>query len=259
MINYIRSEVYRNLRSKGNYLFIIGLMAFAVFLNVALWLFVKSDANFPYATTKYAFSSIYSSLQLLMIISSFTVSLILGEEYKNKTLKNTISFGVSRSSIYFSKLLISVIYSLIAGILVCGTFIITAYLLLENSGGEYIKILINSLIIAAPIFLFCITLTNSLYFIMDKEMNVSMVWIITVIVIPQLLAMIGRRNEIFNLIASYMPWNIVGDVSFNEVTKKLVLGWMTPEGVFKSVIVSIIGCLIFYFIGLEMFKKKEIK
>lgn len=259
MINYIRSEVYRNLRSKGNYLFIISLMAFAVFLNIVLWLFVKSNANFPYATTKYAFSSIYSSLQLLMILCSFTVSLISGQEYKNKTLKNTVSFGISRSAIYFSKLLISVIYSLIAGILVCGTFIITAYLLLENSGVEHIKILINSLIIAIPIFLFCITLANSLYFNIDKEMNVSMLWIIIVIVIPELLAMIGKRNEFFNLMASFMPWNIVGDVSFNEVTNKLVLGWMSSEGALKSIIVSIIVCLIFYFIGLEIFKKREIK
>ena len=36
MLNYLRSEIYRNLRSKGNYLFILGAMAFVVFLNGVL-------------------------------------------------------------------------------------------------------------------------------------------------------------------------------------------------------------------------------
>ena len=259
MINYIRSEVYRNLRTKGNYIFIIALMALVVFLNIILWLFVKSDANFPYATTKFAFSSLYANLRFPIILCASAVGLILGQEYKNNTLKNTISFGISKSVIYFSKLLISIIYSLIVGILVCTAFIISAYILLENSGIEHLKLLINSLITTIPIFLFSITVAHSFYFVTDKEINIFMLWGIIVILIPQLLLIVGRRNELSNIIASYMPWNIVGNFTFNEATGNLVLGWITPEGILKSIVGSIIGAIIFYFIGLKIFKKKEIK
>ncbi len=259
MINYLRSEAYRNIHLKGNYIFIIALMVFVIFLNIILWLFAKSDPNFHYATTKFAFSSLYAYLQFPMILCVCAVSLIFGQEYKDNTLKNTISFGISRSVIYFSKLLISVVYSLIIAILVGSAFIISAYIFLENSGIEHLKMLINALITTIPIFLFCITLANSLYFVTEKEMNVVILWSIIVIIIPKLLLRLGRRNELCKLIASYMPWNIVGDVTFNEATNNLVLGWSTPGGVLKSIVVSIIGCLIFYFIGLEIFKKKEIK
>ncbi|WP_264319224.1 MULTISPECIES: hypothetical protein [Clostridia] len=40
MLNYFRSEIYRNLHSKGNYMFILGVMLFVVFLNVILWMLV---------------------------------------------------------------------------------------------------------------------------------------------------------------------------------------------------------------------------
>ncbi|WP_195964891.1 hypothetical protein [Clostridium cuniculi] len=60
MLNYFRSEIYRNLHSKGNYMFILGVMLFVVFLNVILWMFGNLDSTFPYNTTKYAFSSLYN-------------------------------------------------------------------------------------------------------------------------------------------------------------------------------------------------------
>ena len=40
MLYYCRSEIYRNLHSKGNYMFILGVMLFVVFLNVILWMLV---------------------------------------------------------------------------------------------------------------------------------------------------------------------------------------------------------------------------
>lgn len=259
MINYLKSEIYRNLRSKGNYIFIASLMGFAIFLNVVLYLFAKSDPTFPYATTKFAFTSLYTSVPITMLLSSFAVSLIFGQEYKNNTLKNTISFGISKKIIYFSKLLISIIYTFIVGILVSGTFIICAYLLLENSGVEELKLLINSLVYAIPMLLVSITLTNSLYFSIEKENNVFAYWVIIIMIVPFLLNMLGRRIELFEVIANYMPWNILKDINLNEITQEFILRWTTPEGMLKSIAVAIIGCTGFYLMGLEVFKRKEIK
>lgn len=259
MINYIRSEVYRNLRNKGSYLFILGAMAFVVFLNIVLWIFAKNDTTFPYATTKYAFSSLYCSLQLTMIICVGVVSIIFAQEYKNQTFKNTVSFGISRASIYFGKFLINIIFSFITAICVIATFIISAYILLENSGIGYLTTLINSVVAAIPLILFSLVVAHCFSFITEKEMNVVGSWAGIIIIIPTLLAMIGRRSDISRVIASYMPWNIVGDITFNEVTNTLVLGWTMPEAIVKSIVVGVVGCIMFYIIGLEVFKRKEIK
>ncbi|MBE6053845.1 MAG: hypothetical protein E7212_08005 [Clostridium sartagoforme] len=259
MINYIKSEIYKNLRLKENYITIIALMAFVIFLNIVLHLFAKQYPDFSYANTSFAFSSLYTSLYVVIMFSPLAVSLIFGQEYKNNTLKNTVSFGISRSIIYFSKLLITIVYALILGLLVVGAFIISAYLLLDNSGVEQLKLLIDSLIAGIPIFLFSITLAHSLYFNIEKEMNVITLWTIIIIIIPKLLNMIGRRSEFFRWLSNYMPWNIIQNITYNEATREMVLVWTTPNGILRSIIVSAIGCVIFYFIGLEIFKKKEIK
>lgn len=259
MINYIRSEIYRNLRAKGNYLFILGAMAFVVFLNIVLWIFANGDPYFPYGTTKFAFSNLYAQLQIPMILCVAAVSIMFGQEYKNQTLKNTISFGISRSNIYFGKFLMSIIFSVVTVICVCGVFIFSAYTLLENSGIEYLNILIRSFASSIPLLLVSLTIAHCLYFILDKEMNVVGFWAGIVIIIPQLLAMAGRKSEICHTIAGYMPWNIISDVTFSEATNSLVLGWTTPDAILRSIIVGIVGCAAFYLIGLQLFKKKEIK
>ena len=259
MLNYFRSEIYRNLHSKGNYMFILGVMLFVVFLNVILWMFGNLDSTFPYNNTKYAFSSLYANMKIPMVLCVCVVNLIFGQEYKNHTLKNTISFGISRNAIYLSKFLISLVYALIVGVFVSSAFIISAYILLENSGIEYLTILIKAMIASIPLLLVALTIANCFYFITDKEINAIGYWVAIIVIIPSLLLMAGRRSEICKVIANYMPLNLISDISFNEETNKLVLGFITQGGIIKSIIVGIIFCLIFYFLGLEMFKRREIK
>ena len=84
-------------------------------------------------------------------------------------------------------------------------------------------------------------------------------WVTIIVIIPSLLSMAGRRSEICNTIASYMPVNLIDQITFNEKTKDIVLAFATKEGIMKSIAVAIIFCSIFYFMGLEIFKRKEIK
>lgn len=259
MINYLRSEIYRNLRLKGNYLFILGAIAFVVFLNGVLWMFGNTDVSFPYNNTKFAFSSLYASMKIPMYLCICVVSLIFGQEYKNNTLKNTISFGISRSAIYLCKLLMTLVYALIVAVFVISAFIISAYILLENSGIEYLTTLIKAIIASIPLLLISLTIANCFYFITDKEMSAIGYWATIVVIIPSLLSMAGHKSEICNTIASYMPVKLISDITLNEKTNDLILGFVTKEGIIKSIGVAIIFCSIFYFIGLEIFKRKEIK
>ncbi|MDU1453853.1 MAG: hypothetical protein E6912_03585 [Paeniclostridium sordellii] len=71
MTNYIKSEFYRNINNKGNYLFLFGSIGFVIFINVALGIFAKGQVKFPYGNTKYSLSSFYTYMGLLMLISVF--------------------------------------------------------------------------------------------------------------------------------------------------------------------------------------------
>lgn len=259
MLNYIKSEFYRNINTKGNYIFLFGGMAFVIFLNVALGLFANSHTDFLYGNTKYSLSSFYTFMEILMIICLPLVSLIYGQEFKHHTLKNSIAFGISRSQIYLGKFLMEVIICTINLLLISSAYVIAAYLMLEDSGIVYLKEFIQAIIGCYPLLLVSLTAANCFYFIFDDENSAVLVWAIVMIVIPWLLNIAGREIKILKEIASYMPRNLIANATFDEESQKIIMSWSSQEGFIKCFVVGIIGVVIFYTIGLIIFKKKEIK
>lgn len=259
MINYIKSEFYRNINTKGNYIFIFGSIAFVIFINVALGLYANSQVDFPYATTKYSLSSFYSSMGFLMIICVPLVSLIYGQEFKYHTLKNSIAFGVSRKQIYLGKFLMEIIICSINLVLISSVYAISAYMMLENSGTIYLKDFIQAIIACVPLLLISVAAAHCFYFIFDNETTAMATWGIVMVVIPALVEMAGRKIYILEKIASYIPWNMVGNAMFDSESKRIIMSWSSQEGFIKCFIVGAIGLIIFYTLGLVMFRKKEIK
>lgn len=259
MINYMKSEVYRNINSKGNYMFLFGGMAFAIFLNVALGMYANSQVNFPYGNTHFSFSSMYSSMSVVMILSLPLVSIVYGQEFNHNTLKNSISYGIGRNQIYFVKFLMEIIISLINLICISSIYILSAYIMLENSGVEDLNMIIRSIVACIPLLVVGMAAAHCLYFIFEHETTAAVVWVGVMIIIPQLLSMAGRRIVLLGKISKWMPWSIMGSVRFDESTQKLILHWSSKEGFIQCFIVGVVGILIFYILGLTLFKKREIK
>ena len=259
MLNYIKSEFYRNINTKGNYLFLFGSIGFVIFINVALGLYAQSQVNFPYGNTKYSFSSFNAFMESLMIVSVFLVSLIFGQEFKNSTLKNSIAFGISRSQIYFGKFFMETLICIINMVLISSAYAIAAYLMLEDSGIVYLKDFIQAIIASFPLLLASVSAAHCFYFIFDNERTAVAIWAIIMVVIPELMSIAGRKIIILEKISSWMPWNILGNATFDNATSRIVMVWSSQEGFIKCFVVGAIGLVIFYTLGLVKFKKKEIK
>ena len=259
MLNYLKSEFYRNINTKGNYIFLFGSMAFVIFINVALGLYANSQIDFPYGTTYFSLSSFYNFMDLLIIISIFLVSLINGQEFKNHTLKNSIAFGISRSQIYLGKFLMEVIICTINLVLISSAYAIAAYLMLEDSGIVYLKDFIQAITACFPLLLVSVSAAHCFYFIFDDEKSALATWAIIIILIPDLVEMAGRKISILGKISKWMPWNMVGNATFDSESKRMIMSWSSQEGFIKCFIVGIVGLIIFYIIGLMIFKKREIK
>ena len=259
MTNYIKSEVYRNLKSKGNYIFLFGGMGFAIFLNIALGLYSNSQVNFPYGNTEFSFSSFYTSMSMIMILCLPLVATIYGHEFKYNTLKNSISYGIPRNQIYFGKFLMELIISLINLICISGVYIISAYVMLENSGIVYLNELLRSLIACFPLLIMSITVAHCFYFIFENETNVGVMWVGVMVVIPMIVNMAGRGISFLEKVAYWMPWNIITNIEYDSIAQTLVMHWSSQEGLIECFIVGAIGTIIFYILGLILFKKREIK
>lgn len=252
MINYIKSEVYRNMHSKGNHIFLFGGMIFAILLNLILGMQ-------SYGNTNLALTSFYNSMRIIMIISLPLISLIYGQEFKHHTLKNAVSYGISRSQIYFGKFFVEVALCIVNLICISAAYIISAYIILGNTNIIHLVDLIRSLIAFTPLLLVSIAVAHCLYFIFDNEITVGIVWAIIIVIIPALLKMVGRRIGILGKIANLTPWNMIDATGYDEVTDRLFMTWSSSTGFIKCFIIGFIGVAMFYTLGLVSFKKKEVK
>lgn len=259
MLNYIKSEFYRNFNTKGNYIFLFGSIGFVIFINVALGIFAGSQGDFPYGNTKFSLSSFYTYMGLLMLISVYLVSLTFGQEFKNSTLKNSISFGISRSKIYLGKLLVEVVICTINFVLISSVYAIAAYVMLEDSGIIYLQDFITALVAGFPLLLVCVTAANCFFFMFDNEATAVAVWSIIIVFIPSLILLTGRKIIILEKISKWIPWNIAGVATYDPILGRIIMPWNSSDGFIRCFIVGVIGVAFFYTLGLIMFKKKEIK
>lgn len=111
MINYMKSENYRFLRKKGLYITsVIGLMLITA-AAIVLYLSGEYERDFPYATSLFFYANVIGSNILILIIAFLFNSALTGRDMS--VVKQSISFGVSRSTIFWSKLILTLSYFLL--------------------------------------------------------------------------------------------------------------------------------------------------
>lgn len=257
MLNYIKSEFYRTLRNKQIYILVAGLIAFLAAANLALGIFA-SEANFPYSTTKFSLSSLYSSMTVPMFITLAMASILFGQEYKTGTLKNAVSFGIARKTLFLGKFIVSWLVSLVSFLLISLSHIVFAYLLLENSGMVYLREMLFALLACLPIFTLSLMFAHTLAFLFENDWLISGVWLLVMVVMPQTLALIGKRVPLVKVISSWQPHTIIKNANYDPVANKIILNWGNPDILLKCFLVGIVGAILCYVVGSQLFEKKEI-
>jgi len=107
----MKSENYRFLRKKGLYITsVIGLMLITA-AAIVLYLSGEYERDFPYATSLFFYANVIGSNILILIIAFLFNSALTGRDMS--VVKQSISFGVSRSTIFWSKLILTLSYFLL--------------------------------------------------------------------------------------------------------------------------------------------------
>lgn len=112
MLSYIKAELYRTFNRKYFYFFTGILAALALSLNILLKLVGTKDNVTLINAIAVPVTDYLLLLPVLLLV--MIVDMIYTEEYKNGTLKNTVSFGISRSKLVFGKFIAIIILAFIA-------------------------------------------------------------------------------------------------------------------------------------------------
>jgi len=111
MINYLKSENYRLLRKKN--LYIASGICYSLIIAAALVLYFsqQQDPNFPYATSMFLYSNVIGGTTLIIIVGLIFNLILTGKDLS--VVKQAVSFGITRNTIFWSKLLLTLSYFLL--------------------------------------------------------------------------------------------------------------------------------------------------
>lgn len=257
MLNYTKSELYRVFHGKELYR-VTGVMAgLTVLMNLVLFGFKTFTTDFPYGVVRFSLNNLIGSMLALALAGAVVTTFLFADEHKNGTLKNVVSYGISRTEFFTGKCIVCSIASFFSMIMVYIVYVGGAYLLLDEKDLQPAQELLVGTAALMPVAIAFVVLAVMLYCMFKKEGTAVLIWWAILWAIPTACNLIGLKVDSFAKIASWMPWNYLN----SEVTANMSgydCLWNTPEGLGKCIISGLIGLVIFYMAGILFFRKKEI-
>ena len=131
MVNSIRAEIYKLTHRVYFYGFNLVCAAFAL-LVVGCLCYIKFTAapnaelvNFPFALTP-----LYLGMPIGLYLVMVGGDAVFSEQYKCNTLKNEVSYGLTRTRIYLSRLIVTLLLMAVVFVVTLGVYLLASLVLL---------------------------------------------------------------------------------------------------------------------------------
>lgn len=263
MWNYVKSELYRVVHSKGVYMMTAICTALLLAMNLLLAFIRSVDTTFPYGGTWFSFNMMETAIQPIMMLTVVLGCIIFADEYKNKTIMNSIAFGQTGAMVFVGKVIVALIVSVVALAVVLTVFIGSAYLLLENSGTEHLMELLKAFG-ACILFLVCgLVATIAFCFLLGSASSATWAWLGVFAFVPMIVQLLGMKFPLFEKLSGWLAYALAGkeDIILSETGEitGYAMIWTTPEGLQRCLLVGAIGIVVFLAVGILGMKKREIK
>lgn len=258
MLNFIRSELYRAVRSKEIHGTAIGLVAMVLFLNVTLGL-MKDVEHFRYGSTSFSYSMLVAAPMLYCYVASDIAVMLYESERRNGAMGNSVAFGLSRMQLFAGKCIVCFVVSLTLLALALPVYIGSAALLLHGTGpvtlwDMLLEIPAMSLIATASLILAVVVLS-----LFENSFFSVLAWLTVMLLLPKLLLLAGMllgSNALMN-IAMWMPANFI-PAATHVNTSECTAVWDTAEGMIKCLMSGAAGMLVFSGLGVLLLRKQDI-
>lgn len=241
MLKIMKADLYKTFHRPYLYVF-TGVLALIAFLF---------DLSFTCNNNprEVVFQIIEMFLFLPLFISVIFADIIMSEENKHGTMKNTISFGIGRNKLYLSKLLTALLLAFLSAVIILGVFIGNSFLLL-NPGKEF-NTVFNDFLLRLGATLLIAVGGLSLAMLLAALFKKNSVFVIAYagfLMIPTLiLKLLGPVSAIFSKAALYTLFGFA-----------ISIGRMKTSMLYDSIFVMLGHVIVFTVLGLILFRRQEI-
>jgi len=234
---------------------VAGCCALMIIMNLVMWHFGK-QSEFRYATVGFSTTMLTSQMNLALIVAVIFASIVFADELKNRTINNSIAFGLSKVKFLFGKLFVTVIVSL-AGMIVVETALVgSAYLLLQDNGVNAFRAILRADLACATCFIAAICVYYAFVFLLNSEINAIWAWLVTVIGSSIVTELLGMKIPFFAKLHGWMIYSLVTASIENEQTGSYMMIWEQPGGLIKIVLGGAIWAVIALALGMIRLIKK---
>lgn len=251
MRNYLAAECYKVFRRKYLYLTLLVVLALEGLMLWGFW-FTWSNGN-----TQMDFYSAVIMIPMMLSIGLYatilTGDMVFSEQYKHNTLKNEVSYGVSRVRIYLGKLAVSTLVALLAAVVMVALYMAGCWVLLPHNELDQtgLQLVGYTLVGALPLWLGTQGVALACYFLVRNTTLAAFVAVALLGVVPSILQLCGLLiHPTFEMIRQFMP---------AVMLEQLYIYAFQWDYVGRCWIVGMVVLVGSILVGLLAFRKKEIR
>lgn len=258
MFNYIRAEFYKLLHRKYTY---ITLTVMLVLEGLFVSMFAFHNAHSYVTPFGGAVVSVVELGSIGFCTCLLTGDIVFAGQYKNSTLKNEVSFGLSRTRIYMGKLIAQTLLSITYMAVMMGFFVGACAVVLPLEPGSFytaadaLSIVGYFLAAGLPLWIGGQAAACMCLFLFQGEITSSFVYVGIIFVLDTIvevagLLIQGRLGELLLKLCVFFPRPML------ETARTMVGDWAYLG---KAWLVGLFWLVASTAVGLYVFHKKEIK
>lgn len=248
MINYLKSEQYRLMRKKT--LHLTSVICCALIIGAALILnyFGRNEVDFPYATSFFFYSNVIGGGVFLFIIALLVNGALTGKDLS--LLKQSVSFGISRQTIFWSKLLLTLGYFFLLCLIGMALMVGLGETLFPTD-KETLRNFLLACVNMFPLVVSGFFLIHALRMSRIGEAYTVVIVLVIYTMSDSIVNVLFRRVEGLTELYKWMPSALLNDNILQYMESTVTFEW-------KFWMVGIAMSLIILAIGIRVFQRKDI-
>lgn len=248
MFNYIKADLYKALNRAYMYVFlgVMVILAFSVNLLIKI--------NSPQMTVSNIMEISINMLMVPVFLVLMNVDVVTGDDIREHTYKNTLSYGVSRSKLYVSNIIASVILAFVIFSITLLVLLGSAFLFLEP--GKLVTVpglqdFFLRILAAIPLYIAAISIGTLLSILLRGNNAFGFTYVMLFVAVAPIIRVLA------GLISSKIMilYNVLITTQISNISK----GSATNCTFFEAALTGIIYTAIFTIIGVIIFNRQEIK
>lgn len=259
MRNYIRAELYRNF----NRLYFWNLVAITSVLALSFNILMRIFNPYPnIPNLSMIFQMGIGMLSVPVYLVGVIIDMVIGEETKNLTLKNVVSFGIPRGKIILSKIIVAVTLSFIAAIIILTVLYGSGVLLFGVDGLSLalFKDFLFRLLAAIPLWIGAISVGTLMGYIFNNNTIYAFAYTFT-------FALTGSMLKFLSALISdkiMYIYNILITTQIKNLSVLTIIDDNNIQAIANSSLISAISIgaiyiIVFAILSMMYFRKKEVK